>query len=102
MRRHEEDDFDRGNGQPAPGEPRRPAGITPRHVLIFLVAVVLVIFAVANFKPVNVNFLLFSTRARVVTVVVVSAILGFIIGYVVGRPGRFDRKVLRNFRERKD
>jgi uncharacterized integral membrane protein len=101
MRRHEEDDSDGGNGQSGPTEPRR-AGITPRHVFIFLVAVVLVIFAVVNFKPVNVNFLLFSTRARVITVVVVSAILGFIIGYFVGRPGRFDRKVLRDFRERKD
>ena len=62
----------------------------------------LVIFAIANFEPVPVNFLLFSTSARVFTVIVVSAILGFVIGYYVGRPGRADRRLLRDSRRRKD
>jgi ABC-type anion transport system duplicated permease subunit len=50
---------------------------------------------------VDVNFLFFTARARVVTVIVLSAILGFAIGYYVGRPGRADRKLLRDFRQRR-
>ncbi len=42
------------------------------NVLVSL-AVILVIFAAANFNPVKVNFLLFTTRARVVTVILVAA-----------------------------
>lgn len=103
MRRDDEDDFaDRGNGGTGPAKGRRTGGVSARQVLIFLLVLVLIIFGVANFNPVDVNFLIFSTRARVVTVIVVAAILGFVAGYFVGRPGREDRKALRNFRDRRD
>lgn len=103
MRRHDEGDFaDRGNGGTGPPEGRRTGGISARQVLIFVLVLVLIIFGVANFKIVEVNFLFFTTRARVVTVIVVAAILGFIAGYFVGRPGREDRKVLKDFRDRRD
>lgn len=103
MRRHDEDDFaDRGNGGTGPPEGRRTGGISARQVLIFVLVLVLIIFGVANFKIVEVNFLFFTTQARVVTVIVVAAILGFIAGYFVGRPGREDRKVLKDFRDRRD
>jgi uncharacterized integral membrane protein len=71
------------------------SGITPRQVIIVLFAIVLIAFAIANFEYVRVNFLLFDTRARLVTVIVVSAALGFVIGYFVGRPSREQRKWLR-------
>jgi uncharacterized integral membrane protein len=77
-----------------PPEPAR-AGITPRQILIGVFVVVLVVFAIANFNRVEVNFLLFQTRARVITVVVVAGALGFLIGYLVGRPSREDRRFLR-------
>ena len=103
MRKDDEDDFaDRGNGGTGPPEGGRTGGISARQVLIFLLVLVLSIFGVVNFKPVDVNFLLFTTRARVVTVIVVAAILGFVAGYFVGRPGREDRKALRNLRDRRD
>lgn len=103
MRRHDEDDFaDRGNGGTGPPEGRRTGGISARQVLIFVLVLVLIIFGVANFKIVEVNFLFFTTQARVVTVIVVATILGFIAGYFVGRPGREDRKVLKDFRDRRD
>ena len=102
MRRDDEDDFaDRGDGGNGPAEGRR-TGVSARQVLIFLLVLVLIIFGVANFKIVEVNFLLFTTEARVVTVIVVAAILGFVAGYFVGRPGREDRKALRNLRDRRD
>ena len=102
MRRDDEDDFaDRGDGGNGPAEGRR-TGVSARQVLIFLLVLVLIIFGVANFKIVEVNFLLFTAEARVVTVIVVAAILGFVAGYFVGRPGREDRKALRNLRDRRD
>jgi len=100
MRR--EDDFDPGSdpgsrhGEGAT-EPRATttSGIGPQQILIGLLVVVLVVFAIANFDRVEVNFLLFQTRARVITVVAVAAALGFLIGYLVGRPTREQRRYLR-------
>jgi uncharacterized integral membrane protein len=82
------------------GPPSPPkAGVTARQVIIVVLAVLLIAFAIANFEQVEVNFLLFSTRARVVTVVAVAGALGFVIGYFVGRPSREQRKRLRKLDE---
>jgi uncharacterized integral membrane protein len=102
MRRHEGDEPDRGDDRPSPGETGRRRGISVAQVLAVIAVILLVIFAIANFEQVPVNFLLFSTTARVFTVIVVSALLGFVIGYYVGRPRRADRKLLRDFRQRKN
>jgi uncharacterized integral membrane protein len=85
---------DSGGGRREPVPPPR-SGISFRQVLIAIVAVILIAFAIANFDSVKVNFLLFDTRARMVTVIVVAAGLGFVIGYFVGRPGRLQRKYLK-------
>jgi len=85
---------DPGGGRSEPVPPPR-SGISFRQVLIAIVAVMLIAFATANFNSVKVNFLLFDTRARMVTVIVVAAGLGFVIGYFVGRPGRLQRKYLK-------
>jgi uncharacterized integral membrane protein len=73
-----------------------PSGIKPRTVIIVFVAIVLVAFGIANFKTVEVNFLAFTSQARLVTVIVVAAALGFVIGYFVGRPTRAQRKFLKD------
>ena len=96
----EPDDRDRRIDGAQPPEPKR-AGIRPRHVIIVLFAIVLIAFAIANFRPVRVSFLLYETRARLVTVIVVAAALGFVIGYFTGRPTRLQRKWLRR-REEED
>jgi uncharacterized integral membrane protein len=97
MRRGDElgpDDRDRGfEGREPPQPPR--SGITPRHVVIAILAIVLIAFAVANAERVEVSFLLFTSRARVVTVIAVAGVLGFVIGYFVGRPSRRERRILR-------
>jgi uncharacterized integral membrane protein len=85
---------DPGAGRSEPVKPPR-SGISFRQVLIAILAVILIAFAIANFNSVKVNFLLFDTRARMVTVIVVAAGLGFVIGYFVGRPGRLQRKYLK-------
>ncbi|MGH2526306.1 MAG: LapA family protein [Actinomycetota bacterium] len=101
MRRSDElepDDRDRRIDGAQPPEPKR-TGIRPRYVVIVLFAIVLIAFAIANFRPVGVSFLLFETRARLVTVIVVAAALGFVIGYFTGRPTRLQRKWLRKREE---
>lgn len=104
----------RREGDPGPREDRNdpagrsqpieepPSSITPRRVVIVVFAILLLVFAVVNFDPVNVNFLLFDSDARLFTVIVVSAALGFIIGYFVGRPSREDRRYLRRRERRQD
>jgi uncharacterized integral membrane protein len=78
----------------------RRTGPSARVLVAVVLVIVLVAFAVLNFRPVRVNFLLFTTRARVVTVIVLAALLGFIVGYFVGRPGRDERRHLREWRSR--
>ncbi len=79
-------------GRQPPALPR--SGISPRQVLIAVLALLLIAFAIANFERVKVSFLLFETQARVVTVIVVAGALGFVMGYFVGRPSREQRKRL--------
>jgi uncharacterized integral membrane protein len=92
---------DPGGGRDRPLQPER-SGVTPRQVLIAVFALVLIAFAIANFKTVEVNFLAFTTQARLVTVIVVAAALGFSIGYFVGRPSRLQRKLLRRADKERD
>jgi uncharacterized integral membrane protein len=80
-------------GRQPPPLPR--SGVTPRQVLIAILAILLVAFGIANFRRVEVSFLLFTTEARVITVIAVAGGLGFVIGYFVGRPTREQRKLLR-------
>lgn len=100
MRR--DDGFDeRPEGDPErSATPQPSSGVRPRQVIIGASVLVLVLFAAVNFGKVKVNFLVFSTQARVVTVIVVSALLGFVAGYFSRRPSREDRKRLRHLRGR--
>jgi len=88
-----------GRNEPSPA-PR--SGISFRQVVIAIVAVILIAFGIANFDKVEVNFLLFDSQARLVTVIVVAAGLGFVIGYFVGRPGRLQRKYLKQLDDDRD
>lgn len=99
MHRRDDEPFEANGPDREEPAPRRGAG--PWGVLAAIAIVLLVVFAALNFRPVRVNFLLFSTRARVVTVIAVAAALGFVVGYFVGRPSREDRRRLRELRGRK-
>jgi uncharacterized integral membrane protein len=98
MSSQEGEPFGPGESQPQAGgggERAERGGPSAKLIAIGIFALILVVFAAANFKRVEVNFLLFTTRARVVTVILVAAVLGFIVGYFVGRPGRAERKRMR-------
>jgi uncharacterized integral membrane protein len=103
--RKEGDDYgaprDPGGGRSQPTE-TPSSGISAKQVIIAILAIVLIAFAIANFKQVRVNFLVFDTDARLVTVIIVAAGLGFVLGYFVGRPNRLQRKRLKDWDERHD
>ena len=86
---------DEGSGERIGPAPVRSGGVSLKWIGAGIAALLLVIFAVANSKRVQVNFLLFTTQARVVTVIVVAGVLGFIVGWFIGRPGRAERKAMR-------
>jgi uncharacterized integral membrane protein len=79
-------------------EPQRPQRRPPsrenqmRLVGALVVAAVLVIFAVQNRHVVLVSFLFFHWDARVIYVIIVSALLGMLVAYLLGRRRRRVRR----------
>ena len=58
-------------------------------VLAFLaLVVILVVFIIANSKSVPVSFVFVTRNPPLIWVMLACAVLGGIIGYVIGRPGR--------------
>ena len=95
MRR--EDEFDPGSREP--GGPHGPekvpsSGVRPRWIVAGVAAVLLLVFAIQNSERVDVDFLFFDSQVRVITVIVVAAALGFVVGWLLGRPGRAERKAM--------
>lgn len=58
--------------------------------MIASVLVILVTFAVQNSQPVSVDFVFADRHPRLIVVIVVSALLGFVVGFAIGRPNRRD------------
>ena len=95
MRRRE--DFDpgqEGDGHGQPVEVPR-SGVRPRWIVAGIAAILLIVFALQNSDRVDVDFLFFDAQVRVVTVIVVAAFLGFVVGWFIGRPSAADRKAMR-------
>lgn len=68
-------------GAPARRDRRRDA----RLVLVGVLAVLLVWFAFANLHEVNINFWLSTRRAPLIVVIVISGLLGAMVGRLVSR-----------------
>ena len=47
-----------------------------------------IVFVVANSQPVQVNFVFITRHPRLIWVMVACAILGGVVGYLLGRPGK--------------
>jgi uncharacterized integral membrane protein len=89
------DDFGNGNGDGSDGAGGLPrSGVSPRWIVAGVVAVLLLIFALQNSERVDVDVLFFDAQVRVVTVILVSAVLGFLVGWFVGHPSRAERKAM--------
>lgn len=84
MRRHE--DFDPSEQGDPTQVPR--SRVEPRWIAAGIVCLLLIVFALQNSERVDVDFLVLDAQVRVVTVILISAALGFVAGWFVGRPGR--------------
>jgi uncharacterized integral membrane protein len=57
-------------------------------IVALAIAVILIIFIVSNSQPVKVNFVFFTRRPGLIWIMFTCAVLGGILGYLIGRPGR--------------
>ena len=79
-------------------EPQRPQRRSPsrenqtRLIGALVIAAVLIIFAVQNRNDVRVSFLFFHWDARVIYLIIVSALLGMLLAYLLGRRRRRTRR----------
>jgi uncharacterized integral membrane protein len=69
---------------PAP----RSSANTTRLVVLGIAVILLVWFALANSARVEVDFIIFDRDARLIYVIIVSAVLGAIIGALIRRSRR--------------
>jgi uncharacterized integral membrane protein len=60
-------------------------GIRPAYVVVGLCLLVLVVFALANVDDVRVDFVFDTVDAPLIVVIALCAVLGFVIGWFVGR-----------------
>ncbi|HEY4401768.1 MAG TPA: lipopolysaccharide assembly protein LapA domain-containing protein [Acidimicrobiia bacterium] len=78
-------------------EPQRPHGRRPTRenqmrIVALVIAALLVIFAFQNTNRVRVSFLFFHWDARVIYLIIVSALLGMLLAYLLGRRRRRVRR----------
>jgi uncharacterized integral membrane protein len=84
------------SGVPAPGETedqlheiQRARRARVAKVLLGLaIVVVLIIFIISNSQHVPVDFVFFTRHPRLIWVMFACTVLGGLVGYLIGRPGR--------------
>ncbi len=59
--------------------------LQPHHIVIAVCAVLLLIFALLNIDDVRVDFAVDTVQAPLILVIFLCALLGFVIGWFVGR-----------------
>jgi uncharacterized integral membrane protein len=59
--------------------------LQPHHIVIAVCAVVLIVFAILNIDNVRVDFAVDTVDAPLVLVIFICALLGFVIGWFIGR-----------------
>ena len=65
----------------------RQSRIAKFLVALFIV-VVLVVFVVQNSKPTRIDYVFFHRETRLIWIMITCAVLGGIVGFLIGRPGK--------------
>ena len=68
--------------QPDSGRRGKGAGFSWRIALLLVLALYGIIFVAINSESVDVNFVIFSTRASLVVVILLALALGFLAGFL--------------------
>jgi uncharacterized integral membrane protein len=76
------DDADRGSQEPLPSFEYRREGMGGKAAVLVLAGIVLGIFILQNLEDANVDFLFWDWDLAIAVVIVVSAALGFVIGWL--------------------
>jgi uncharacterized integral membrane protein len=57
-------------------------------LVVLAIVVILVIFIISNSQPVPVDFVFITRHPRLIWVMFACAVLGGLVGYLIGRPGK--------------
>jgi uncharacterized integral membrane protein len=71
---------------------RRPTRENQMRIVALVIAALILIFAFQNTDRVRVSFLFFHWDARVIYLIIVSALLGMLLAYLLGRRRRRARR----------
>jgi uncharacterized integral membrane protein len=100
MRREPEVPAERPDGVPGPDADRKAdqehlrdlqrarQGRVVKVLVAVAIVVVLIIFITQNSQPVPVDFVFIDRRPRLIWVMVACVLLGGLVGYLIGRPGK--------------
>lgn len=69
-----------------------PSFITPRLVAIAILVVAVGAFVIQNTDSQNLNWLWLSFSAPLWLMLTIVGVVGFVVGYLVGRPGKEARR----------
>ena len=67
-----------------------------RAIVVVVIAILLLIFVLKNSQPVEVNFVFDTAHPRLIWVMIACILLGGIVGYLLGRPGKEGRPAKRD------
>jgi lipopolysaccharide assembly protein A len=59
-----------------------------KAIVILTLLVLLAIFVIKNSHPVAINYVFLTRDTRLIWIMLACAVVGFVIGYLVGRPGK--------------
>ena len=76
------DEADRGSEEPLPSFEYRREGMGGKAVVLAVTGILLGIFMLQNLEDTNVDFLIWDWDLAIAVVIVVSAVLGFVIGWL--------------------
>jgi len=85
----------------APPEPTRNRSAVVKVIIGLIILILFIVFVAQNSQPVTVNLVFGDTRVRLIWVFVACALVGAVIAYLLGRPGRrASRKYIKELERR--
>jgi uncharacterized integral membrane protein len=83
--------------------PRRDRRAVVKVIVGLILLILFIVFVAQNSQPVTVNLVFGDTRVRLIWVFVACALIGGVIAFLLGRPGRrASRKYIRELERRVD